>query len=257
MTTHRERLETSLSSQIPDRTPVALWRHFPVDDQSAEGLAAATLNFQETFDFDLVKVTPESSFCLKDWGAKDEWRGATEGTRTYTTRVVKHADDWNRLSVLDPTTGYLGRQLECLKLITGSLGESTPVIQTIFNPLSQAKNLVGNKELLVHLRKHPEEFHDGLATITETTQRYVEEVAKTGVAGIFYAVQHAQYGLLTPEEYKVFGTKYDLAALEPAQDLWLNMLHLHGKDIMFDQFKSYPVHVINWHDRETEPTLKG
>jgi uroporphyrinogen decarboxylase len=32
---HRQRLETCLSGEIPDRMPVALWRHFPVDDQSS------------------------------------------------------------------------------------------------------------------------------------------------------------------------------------------------------------------------------
>jgi uroporphyrinogen decarboxylase len=61
---HRTRLETCLSGVRPDRTPVALWRHFPVDDQIPAGLAAATIDFQRTFDFDLVKVTPASSFCL-------------------------------------------------------------------------------------------------------------------------------------------------------------------------------------------------
>jgi uroporphyrinogen decarboxylase len=38
-----------------DRPPVALWRHFPVDDQSPDALAAATLNFQQTYDFDLLR----------------------------------------------------------------------------------------------------------------------------------------------------------------------------------------------------------
>ena len=68
---------------IPDRTPIALWRHFPIDDQTPDGLAAAIIDFQRTYDFDLVKVTPASSYCLKDWGADDEWRGNTEGTREY------------------------------------------------------------------------------------------------------------------------------------------------------------------------------
>ena len=27
------------------------------------------------YDFDLVKVTPASSFCLRDWGAEDRWTG--------------------------------------------------------------------------------------------------------------------------------------------------------------------------------------
>ena len=75
---HRERLEACISGSKIDRPPVALWRHFPVDDQSPGRLAEATINFQKTYDFDLVKVTPASSFCTKDWGVDDEWRGATE-----------------------------------------------------------------------------------------------------------------------------------------------------------------------------------
>jgi uroporphyrinogen decarboxylase len=33
------------------------------------------------------------------------------------------------------------------------------------------------------------------------------------------------------------------------------MLHLHGKDVMFDLAVDYPVNIINWHDRETYPSL--
>jgi uroporphyrinogen decarboxylase len=33
------------------------------------------------------------------------------------------------------------------------------------------------------------------------------------------------------------------------------MLHLHGEDVMFPLFTNYPVQVINWHDRETYPSL--
>jgi uroporphyrinogen decarboxylase len=84
---HRERLETSLAGGNPDRPPVALWRHFPVDDQYPENLVKSTLDFQETFDFDLVKVSPASSYCLKDWGVDDEWQGNPEGSREYTHRM--------------------------------------------------------------------------------------------------------------------------------------------------------------------------
>lgn len=257
MTTHRERIESCISQNITDRPPVALWRHFPVDDQTPDGLARATAAFQRTFDFDFVKLTPESSFCLKDWGAQDEWRGATEGTRTYTHRVIQHPDDWAKLPLLDPNRGHLGRQIECIQMLVKESGPDTPIIQTIFNPLSQAKNLVGNENLLVHLRRYPKAVHEGLQIITESTRRFIEAITNTGIAGIFFATQHAQYGLLTSEEYNIFGTNYDLQVLEPAQDLWFNVLHLHGSDIMFDAFTSYPVQVINWHDRETEPTLKG
>jgi uroporphyrinogen decarboxylase len=33
------------------------------------------------------------------------------------------------------------------------------------------------------------------------------------------------------------------------------MLHLHGEQVMFDQFLDYPVAIINWHDRESPPSL--
>ena len=255
-TTHRQRLEECLSGEEMERVPVALWRHFPVDDQTPESLAAAALAFQNTFDFDLVKVTPESSFCLRDWGVQDEWQGSTEGTRTYTKRVIQRPDDWRRLKVLDPNSGELGNQLACLRLITGALGPETPVIQTIFSPLSQAKNLVGNDNLLVHLRRNPQALHEGLRTIVETSRRFVEAAIDTGIAGIFYAVQHAQYGLLSPQEYSEFGSVYDLEVLEEAQKLWLNMLHLHGQHVMFDLFTNFPVQIINWHDQDTWPSLR-
>lgn len=254
--THRGRLETCLEGSKPDRVPVALWRHFPVDDQDPGNLATAALNFQRIFDFDLVKYTPASSFCLKGWGSRDEWRGATEGTRDYTVEVIQNPEDWIRLEVLDPIKGHLGAQLDSLHRLISELGPEVPVIQTIFNPLSQAKNLVGKDKLQVHLRQYPDAVLGGLKIITETTRRFVEAALDTGIAGVFFAVQHAQYGLLSETEYQTFGRVFDLQVLQPAEDLWLNMLHLHGEGVMFDQFVDYPVQIINWHDRETPPTLK-
>jgi uroporphyrinogen decarboxylase len=255
MTTHRERMEACLAGETPDRPPVALWRHFPVDDQSPEGLAAAILQWQRTFDFDFVKVTPASSYCLKDWGAEDVWRGNPEGTREYGRRVIQNPEDWERLRVLDPSSPHIRRELDCLHMLAGELGADTPMIQTIFNPLSQAKNLVGGQQLLVHMRRFPDALRTGLEIIAESTRRFIEALHNTGVAGIFYAVQHAQYGLLTEAEYNTFGRAYDLRLLQAAEPMWIKLLHLHGLDVMFDLVKDYPVNIINWHDRETWPSL--
>lgn len=252
---HRARIEACLNRQRIDRPPVALWRHFPIDDQTPEGLAAATIEYQQSYDFDLVKVTPSSSFCLRDWGVEDEWTGATEGTREYTRRRVLTPEDWLHLDVLDPNQGHLANQLHCLDLICKTVGENTPVIQTIFSPLAQAKNLVGGQTLLVHIRKYPEAVKAGLKIIIDSTRSFIETALKTGIAGIFYAVQHANYHLLSEAEYKEFGRKLDIKVLEAAESLWLNMLHLHGDNIMFDLFRDYPIAVINWHDRDTPPLL--
>jgi uroporphyrinogen decarboxylase len=255
MTTHRERIQAAIKGEIIDRTPVALWRHFPVDDQSPELLASAHLNYQQNYDFDLMKVTPASSFCLKDWGVEDEWVGDTEGTRRYTRRVIQAPEDWDSLAVLEPTSPHLAGQLECLRSIRASLSPDTPLLQTIFSPLAQAKNLAGNDLLLDHLRHHPHSVMKGLKTITETTRLFIEAAHATGIDGIFYAIQHAQGQFLSLEEYRSFGLIFDRETIEPAQDLWCNMLHLHGQQVHFELAAELPFQIVNWHDRETPPSL--
>jgi uroporphyrinogen decarboxylase len=247
-------MEACLAGAQPDRPPVALWRHFPVDDQTPGGLAAAVVDFQKSYDFDFVKVTPASSFCIKDWGSQDRWEGNPEGTRAYTQHVIHQPEDWQKLKPLDPERGHLGAQLEALRMIRAEIPE-TPILQTIFSPLAQAKNLVGGDRLIIHLRRYPEAVLDGLRTITTSTVRFVEQALQTGIDGFFYAVQHAQFGLLTEQEYTRFGRQDDLEILAPAQRGWINLLHLHGEDIMFNLFQDYPVNVINWHDQETPPSL--
>ena len=253
--THKARIQACLKGEILDRPPVALWRHFPVDDQDPKSLAESTLHFQRTYDFDLVKVTPASSFCAKDWGVEDQWRGHTEGTRQYTKRIIHEPRDWEMLPVLDATAPHLAGQLDCLRLIRRELEPETPLLQTVFSPLAQAKNLAGGETLIAHLRLYPEAVARGLATIAETTRRFVEASRATGIDGVFYAVQHAQASLLSFEEYQNFGMPHDQKALEPAGELWCNLLHLHGHDVYFSLLDSLAFPIVNWHDRETFPTL--
>ena len=249
----RERLEAAIAGQQVDQVPVALWRHFPGDDQQPDRLAAATLAFQRRWDFDFVKVTPASSFQIRDWGAQDAWMGHSEGTRQYGTRRIQRPAEWRDLTVLDPRSGALGAQLKCAQQIVAALPD-TPVIQTVFSPLAQMKNLAGER-LLIDLRLHPADFKAALETITQTTCALVREIAATGAAGIFYAVQHAQAGLLSAAEFREFGREYDLRVLAETQRFWLNVMHIHGDNVYFDAVADYPVQVWNWHDRETGPSL--
>ena len=256
MTTHRERIQSCIQNERTDRTPIALWRHFPHEDQNPKSLAKATLEFQQTYDFDIVKVTPASSFMVKDWGVEDEWQNNPEGSRTYTKHVIQTPQDWETLKPLDPlTSAHLSGQLACLRLIKQNLAPETPLIQTVFNPLSQAKYLAGNNLLLEHIQKYPEAVMKGLETITQTTVKFIEAVNDIGVDGVFYAIQHAQGSLISLDEYKFFALPFDQEALKPAENLWCNMLHLHGKDVYFSLLRLLNFQIVNWHDRETHPSL--
>ena len=90
------------------------------------------------------------------------------------------------------------------------------------------------------MRRDPDALHAGLQRITETTIRFLEEAVKTGIDGVFYAVQHGQYGLLSTDEFAEFCRPYDLQVLDAARGLWLNLLHLHGEAVMFDQVAGLP-----------------
>lgn len=251
----RQRLHAAIHGEPVDRPPVALWRHFPVDDQRPDDLANAILEWQAQYDWDFVKVTPASSFCLRDWGFADEWRGNPEGTRESSGYLIRTPDDWLSLRPLDPEASALGAQLEALRLIGEGLRGATPFIQTIFSPLTQARKLVGPELLPVHVRQHAEPLRHALEVITETTVRFIEAARRTGIDGIFYAMQFASARIFSRAEYAEFGEPYDRRVLQAAQGLWLNLAHLHGDDVFFDLAAQYPVQIINWHDQETPPTL--
>ncbi|MFC1936587.1 uroporphyrinogen decarboxylase family protein [Chloroflexota bacterium] len=253
---HRERVEAAISGKAVDRPPVALWRHFPVDDMKPNSLADAHIAWQKQFDFDFLKVTPSSAYFLYDWGLEDEWKGSAEGTREYRKRVFEDPSGWEKLSLHDPQQGSLGGQLAALKRITTELGPDVPVIMTIFSPLGNAKKVVGDENLLAQLDSDPEAVHKGLLLLTEDTINFLGALKETGIAGIFYAIQHASRDLLSAEQYQEFGRGYDLEVLSAASDYWFNLLHLHGDNIQFDEFIDFPVQAINWHDRETPPDLK-
>ncbi len=251
----RKRLEATIAGEATDRLPVALWRHWPGDDQDAAALAAAHLKWQADYDWDLVKVGPASSYSVVDWGVEDRWEGHIEGTRTTAYYPIKSPADWEALRPLDPGRGMLAEQVEALRLVGQGLRGEAPFIATVFSPLSVAKHLAGNETVLSHMRHSPDAFRRGLEAITESILRFIDAARPTGIDGIYYAVQHAVYPLLSRDEFESFGRLYDLQIMESIAGLWCNMVHLHGTRVMFDLVADYPAAFLNWHDRDTGITL--
>ncbi len=253
--THLERIFTALDGKYPDQVPIALWRHFPIADETAEGLASATLRFQKQWGFDLVKITPAAGYMAEAWGATLVSKNNDEGTRDYLSRVIATERDWESLRKLDVTQGALGRELHALHLIRQEIQTDTPVLQTIFSPLGTARNLAGDRTL-EDLRTHPKVLHAALDRITQVTIAFAKKNIEIGADGVFFAVQLASYDILAEAEYKEFGVAYDLRVLEALKGhAQLLVLHIHGMNIMFDLLSQYPVQIINWHDRRTAPSL--
>jgi uroporphyrinogen decarboxylase len=253
--TRRRRLEAAIAGEKLDRLPVALWRHWPGDDQDAAALAAAHLKWQADYDWDLLKVSPASSYSVIDWGVEDRWVGHIEGTRENTRLPIHAAAEWEALRPLDPSRGMLATQIETLRRVGEGLRGEVPFLATVFSPLSVAKHLATNPVMISHLRREPDAFRRGLETITESVLRFIDAARATGISGIYYAIQHAAYPLLSEEEYRTFGRPYDERILSACGDLWATIVHLHGTDVMFDAVASLGAPILNWHDRDAGISL--
>jgi uroporphyrinogen decarboxylase len=185
-----------------------------------------------------------------------EYQGAANGARAVVKTGLARAEDWPRLARLDPRKGVLGRQVEALHLAAGDLGGGAPILQTVFSPLTTARKLAGER-VFADMRREPEALEAGLRIITDVTIDFARASLEAGAHGLFLATQCASYRVATEAEYLRFGKRYDLeifAALKGKTRL--DLLHVHGEDVMFDLLADYPVSLVNWHDRLTAPTLR-
>ncbi len=254
---HRERIQAALRGEPVDHVPVALWRHFPNDDQRAETFAARVVEFQNKYDFDLVKVTPAGGYPAEMFGARLHDAHNREGTRAYDLRPVNTVGDWDKIQPLDDKNPVFARETQALGLIRQQLGNDVPILQTIFGPLNSAHNIAGER-LFDHLKQYPARVEAALHAIAETTARFAVASLRAGASAIFFADQMATKKYLTLEQFEKYAEPYDMQVLDAirAEKTDFVLLHIHGLDIYFDHLAQWKVDAINWHDRRTPPSLK-
>ena len=244
---YRNLVQAALSGQDTPNCPVLMWKHHPERDQDACALAAATVEFQDLFDCDIVKISPASTYQLKDHGLEDAWRGDPIGRRAVVRTVIDTADDWRRLAEIDPLQGFTGEFVACAKIVRRHFPASVPVIITVFNPMFQAAMLAGMDRLGEHLRDAPDAVQEGLDRLLDNTLALIESLAAAGVDGVFFASQQAQTSMLPVNVYAEYGLPGDLACLSLARSaLPLNMLHLHGVGVHADLFSDLTDVVLHY-----------
>jgi uroporphyrinogen decarboxylase len=251
----RERVLAALGGRPLDRPPVSFWRHVPDVDHAAAGLAEAMLAFQRRWDLDFVKVMSSGVYCVEDWGCAVAYQGSPNGAKQCTKHAVQGRGDWARIRALDPGAGALGRELEAVRLIARGRADDAPILHTVFSPLTVARKLAGDR-LVEDLREAPEAVEPALDAVTETVARHARAALEAGADGLFFATQTAAPEAVTAEECARFDVPRMRRVLDAvAGRSAFTVLHVHGRDIYFDQAAALPVHAINWHDRLTAPGL--
>ncbi len=228
---YRELLMAVLAGTPMPVCPVFAHQHHPAADQDGERLAEATLAWQARFDADLVKLTPASTWQIRDYGIDDAPDpGDALGRRRITRRVVARPDDWLRLPRLDPGRGFTDEILRAAALVRRA-SPGAPVLATVYSPASQAAKIAGIERFTEHARESRDAVAVGLRTITDNTTRLIAALADAGIDGVFLAVQNAQAGVFQAEVYADIGLPGDLACLDAASALPCTVLHLHGDGV--------------------------
>lgn len=239
-----EQVEQARQGKPGAAVPVAFWQHHPVADQQGERLADATCAFQARFDCDLVKITPASSFQLRDLGQTDSWTGDPIGRRTFGPGPVSTPEDWLRLAELRAGDRHLSEHLKAARLVRARVPAHIPVLQSIFDPLFQLRILAG-AHWHDHRRDCLEALSIALAALTERTRRIVGLFREAGVDGIFLAVQHAGAHESPGDSFFTMGLPEGLRCLAAAGPDSLNLVHLHGEGLpaaLLDAFPGTTVH---------------
>lgn len=237
---HRERVWLAVNGELVDRPPVCFWHHFQPAG-SGNQLARQTLDFfVDTYDLDIVKVMPDLPY-------------------PFPRRSIRSIDDWRLIEPIDARRSpWIEQQVLTVETVLGELILPTPIVVTMFSPLTEAIHVAQSTEqFLEHLQQNPALVHQALSVIAENQRTAAHRLIDAGADGLFFALQGASTAVMPEATYREIGLPYDLAALRGAQNGWLNILHLHGeRDLMFDLALGYPVQVINWSDRIAGPSLR-
>ncbi len=251
-----QRVEAAIKGQSVDRIPFSVWYHMSAVDQDPVSLAETTAELSKKYDYDFVKMMPFGLYGVQDLGARIKIYSQQGKPPIWERGPVQKIEDYFALKPIPAIQGTYGKQLEFTELLRKQLPGDVPYIQTIFSPLTTLHKLVGDR-VLEDLKTNPEAVRYALAVITEITLDFVNENIKRGVSGFFFATQEARPELISLENYRSFAESYDLQVLQSyVKRTWFNVVHLHGLDVYFDEIAQfYPNNVINWHDRNTEPSL--
>lgn len=255
--TKKERIQAAIRGEKPDKIPYSFWSHMPGTDLDPEAIAEKTYEFYKKYDFDFVKTMNNGMYAIEDFGCTVDYSEIVKGgVAKIVSSPISCGEDWRHLQVCPCDQGSNARELRHLKLVLDKLkGEEVPVVFTAFTPITIADKLCGGKLLSYIEQGYGEDIKAALEVITATTCQLVSAAIDLGADGIFLASQMSSYDKCSQAQYLEYGKPYDLRVLEAAKNGWMNTIHCHGSNIMFNILKDYPVQVFNWHAWEAFPAL--
>jgi uroporphyrinogen decarboxylase len=217
--------------QLESALPLAFWWHQPGFDRSAESLADACVAAQNRYRFDLVKISPAGTYQAADFGAIEAWCGNRRGYGLVAHHPVRCAADWQRIALTPAPGPAMQRAVSAAAIVRAAVDPAVPVLQTVFSPVAQAAQLVGETRLAAALREDRETLRRALQRLTAGTLELIARLRAAGADGVFYAIQQMRGSFFGADEYRELYMQHDRPCLEALTQMPLNLVHLHGRGI--------------------------
>jgi uroporphyrinogen decarboxylase len=233
-----ERVRATLAGRPVDRPPFSIWYHFGNQHASPEWTAQAHLDFFRFYDLDLLKVMNDYDYPMP------------EGME-----VMATPDDLKRLAPFDVMRTPLGRQLQAIERIAGSLQGQALFVDTLFNAWNTMRRNLVKEAMEPLMAEHPRALEAALEVVNDNLIQYALASLARGAAGIFLSVP-ATAESVTPEQYARFMRPFDLQLLNAIRGKGeCHILHAHGEKLYLDQLLDYPVHALSWADLNGGPSI--
>lgn len=145
-----ERIQTALGGESMEQVPLALWRHFHRQDRDPATLAQVSAGFAQSYDLDLVKLTPSGLYGVEDWGAEIVYPNTETNPPYLAHPAIASPAGWRSLRQVGTTA--TDRELEAIRLTRLELGPDWPMVMTIFSPLTLAYKLAGGSSPITYAR---------------------------------------------------------------------------------------------------------
>ncbi|MGZ8446588.1 MAG: uroporphyrinogen decarboxylase family protein [Candidatus Deferrimicrobiaceae bacterium] len=227
-----ELVDRVLKGEPVERPPLSLWYHFGVQHGDGPRFAGLALDYFRHYDLDFLKVM------------NDYFYPMPEGLD-----AVRNGADLARAARFDVGDTPWREQFRALEVISAELEGEAYFLDTVFDPWNTLKRALAGENIGDLMDSEPEAVQEALGVITENLIAYCLRSLDIGSAGIFLSIP-ASREFMSREQFLTFGKPFAYRLLEAVfRRGRMNVAHIHGDDLYFDDCLDFPVHVFNWWDR--------
>ncbi len=220
--------------------PLSMWYHFGVQHADGETFARTVLDYFRYYDFDFLKVMNDYFYPCPDG-----------------LDAVRTGADLKRLAHFDPEQTQWRQQFKALRIIQAALKDEAYFLDTVFDPWQSLNRNLAAENIQHLMDNEPQALLQALDVIADNLIAYCKIALKIGAAGIFLSIP-AGSEILSREQFLTFVKPFANKILESIHGLGpMTTLHVHGKELFFDDVLDLPAPVFNWWDRGPDGPALG